>query len=79
LGQRDKEGKLHPVAFYSLKLKGPKLNYTIYNKEFIAIIKAFKEWKHYLIETKYKIKIYTDHKNLTTFTIMKELNKRQIR
>ena len=43
LGQRDKEGKLHLVAFYSLKLKGPELNYIIYDKELIAIIKVFKE------------------------------------
>ena len=79
LGQRDKEGKLHPVAFYSLKLKGPELNYAIHDKELMAIIEAFKEWKHYLMGTKHKIKVYTDHKNLTTFTTTKELNKRQIR
>jgi hypothetical protein len=79
LGQRDKEGKLHPVAFYSLKLKGPELNYAIYDKELMVIIEVFKEWKYYLIGIKHKIKVYTDYKNLTTFTIMKELNKRQIR
>jgi hypothetical protein len=78
LGQWDKEGKLHPVAFYFLKLKGPELNYVIYDKELIVIIEAFKEWKHYLMGTKYKIKVYTDYKNLTTFTTTKELNKRQI-
>ena len=28
---------------------------------------------------KYPVKIYTDHKNLTSFIITKELNKRQVR
>jgi hypothetical protein len=76
LEQRDKKRKLHPVAFYSLKLKGLELNYIIHDKEFITIIEAFKEWKHYLIGTKHKIKVYTDYKNLIIFTIIKELNKR---
>ena len=49
IGQRDDEGILHPVAFYSHKLHGPELNYLIYNKEFLAIINAFKEWRHYLL------------------------------
>jgi hypothetical protein len=79
LEQRDKEGKLHPVAFYFLKLKGPELNYVIYDKKLIIIIEAFKEWKHYLMRTKHKIKVYMDYKNFTTFIITKELNKRQIR
>lgn len=79
LGQRDAEGRLHPVAFYSKKLHGPELNYGIHDKELMAIIEAFKEWKHYLSGTTHEVKVYTDHKNLTSFTTSKELNKRQIR
>ena len=78
LGQR-KEGKLHPVAFYSKKLHGPELNYPIHDKELMAIIDAFREWKHYLSGASHQVKVYTDHKNLTTFTTTKDLNKRQIR
>ena len=79
LGQRDDEGRLHPVAFFSKKLHGPELNYPIHDKELMAIIEAFKEWKHYLSGTEATVKVYTDHKNLTSFTTTKELNKRQIR
>jgi len=43
IGQQDNEGKLHPVAFYLKKLYRPELNYLIYDKEFLAIINAFKE------------------------------------
>ncbi|OAA46534.1 pol protein [Beauveria brongniartii RCEF 3172] len=45
----------------------------------MAIIEAFKEWKHYLKGANHKVKVYTDHKNLTSFTTTKDLNKRQIR
>jgi RNase H-like domain found in reverse transcriptase/Reverse transcriptase (RNA-dependent DNA polymerase)/Integrase zinc binding domain/Chromo (CHRromatin Organisation MOdifier) domain/Retroviral aspartyl protease len=79
LGQRDDEGRLHPVAFFSKKLSGPELNYPIHDKELMAIIEAFKEWKHYLSGTTHQVKVYTDHKNLTYFTTTKELNKRQTR
>lgn len=79
LGQRDKEGRLHPVAFLSKKLNGPELNYGIHDKELMAIIQAFKEWRHYLVGANHKVTVYSDHKNLTSFTTTKELNKRQIR
>jgi hypothetical protein len=79
LGQRDDEGRLHPVAFFSKKLNGPELNYQIHDKELMAIIEAFKEWKPYLSGTNHQVKVYTDHKNLTYFTTTKDLNKRQTR
>nr|XP_036575983.1 reverse transcriptase domain protein [Colletotrichum truncatum]KAF6782639.1 reverse transcriptase domain protein [Colletotrichum truncatum] len=79
LGQRDEEGQLRPYAFFSRKLHGPELNYQIHDKELMAIIEAFKEWRPQLSGTKYEVKVYTDHKNLAHFTISKDLNKRQIR
>ncbi|KAL6362465.1 hypothetical protein LRP88_03747 [Fusarium phalaenopsidis] len=48
IGQRDDKGLLHPIAFYSHKLHGAELNYPIYDKEFLAIVNAFKEFRHYL-------------------------------
>jgi len=53
LGQRDTQGKLYPIAFFSKKFNGPEINYGILDKELIAIIKAFKEWQYYLIGAKY--------------------------
>lgn len=44
----------------------------------MAIIECFKEWKYYFSGITYKIKVYTDYKNLTSFITIKELNKRQI-
>ena len=67
LGQRDDQGKLHPVAFYSHKLIGAELNYPIYDKEFLAIVNAFKEFRHYLMGSLHQITVYTDHKNISHF------------
>jgi len=79
VGQRDKDGKLHPIAFYSHKLHGAELNYPIYDKEFLAIVNAFKEFRHYLQGGKHKIKVYTDHKNITHFATTQQLSGRQLR
>ncbi|KAH7471513.1 hypothetical protein FOMA001_g13026 [Fusarium oxysporum f. sp. matthiolae] len=79
IGQRDSEGKLHPVAFYSCKLQGAELNYPIYDKEFLAIVNCFEEFRHYLMGSKHKVKVYTDHQNISYFATTHELNRRQLR
>ena len=78
LSQLDKSEKLHSVAFYSWKFTESELNYKIYNKELLAIVKAFKQWKSYLERLKNSIQVYIDHKNLIYFTIIKVLNWQQI-
>jgi hypothetical protein len=44
LSQYDDEGILHPVAFFSKKHTPAECNYEIYDKELMAIVRAFKEW-----------------------------------
>src|SRR6478609_6810625 len=79
IGQRDEQGKLHPIAFYSHKLHGAELNYPIYDKEFLAIVNCFKEFRYYLMGSLHQIKVYTDHQNISHFAITQELNRRQLR
>jgi hypothetical protein len=79
LGQRDEQGRLHPIAFFSRKLSGPELNYPIYDKEFLAIVLCFEEFRHYLQGSMYKVKVYTDHKNISYFATTQQLSKRQLR
>ena len=38
-----------PVAYFSEKLNEAKEKYSMYDKEFYAIIQALKKWRHYLI------------------------------
>ncbi|SLM33518.1 Ribonuclease H-like domain [Lasallia pustulata] len=75
--QRDK--KLVPVAFYSRKLAPTELNYEIHDKELLAIVDALKQWRVYLEGSKTEVKVYSDHKNLKSFTTTKVLNRRQVR
>jgi len=64
LSQYDNENKLHPVAYHSRSLNNAELSYPITDKEFLAIKEAFSTWNHLLVGAKFKVKVYTDHKNL---------------
>jgi hypothetical protein len=44
LSQRDDEGVLHAVAYYSKKHSPAKFNDDIYDKELMAFIKELEEW-----------------------------------
>ncbi len=79
LGQRDENDKLHPIAFYSAKFHGPELNYPIYDKELLAIINSFKEWRVYLQGAKHQVEVFSDHKNLVHFTNAQSLSGRHAR
>ena len=73
------DGKLYPVAFHSRKLMPAEENYEIHDKKLLAIVDTFKTWRVYLEGVQHKVTVYSDHKNLTAFTIMKVLNRRQTR
>jgi len=55
--------RLHPVAFHSRKLNSAERNYEIHDKELLAIMEAFKEWKRYLWGEEEPVTVYTDHQN----------------
>ena len=69
----------HPVAYYSLSFKGPELRYEIHDKELLAIVDAFKVWRHYLEGARHTVRVITDHNNLKYFMTTKVLNGRQAR
>ncbi|HEX8609391.1 MAG TPA: reverse transcriptase domain-containing protein [Pedobacter sp.] len=78
----DPDGKkrLHPVAFYSKKLSPAECNYTIGEKELLAIMQALsEEWHHYCEGAQYPITVFTDHSNLRDFCTTKKLNRREAR
>ena len=79
LSQPDAEGQLHPVAYRSRKFSGPELNYDVHDKELLAIVDAFEEWRAYLEGSRHPTMVYSDHKNLSYFTTTKKLNQQQVR
>ena len=79
LSQLDDEGVLHPVAYFSRKMAPAECNYKIYDKELLAIIWCFEEWRPELESTGLPVKVLTDHKGLEYFMSTKKLTPRQVR
>jgi hypothetical protein len=79
LNQLEDDGKWHPVAFLSQGLTEAERNYTIGEKELLAIIKCLKGWRHLLEGTNKVITVWTDHQNLASFKEPQNLNGRQAR
>jgi hypothetical protein len=51
LSRVDDQGILCPVAFQTRKMSPAECNYKTYDKELLAIIRAFKEWEPELLGT----------------------------
>ena len=77
LSQYGDDGLLHPVAFFSRKHSPQEINYEIYDKKLLAIIKFFEEWRPMLERAGLSVKILTNHKNLQYFMSTKQLSRRQ--
>jgi hypothetical protein len=62
--EQDHGKGLQPVAYLSKKLNAAQCNYSVYEKELLAIVSALGEWKHYLLGSPHKIQVITDHQPL---------------
>ena len=79
ISQPDEAGHWRPVAFWSRKMIPAEQNYETHDQELLAIVDAFKQWRHYLERSLYPIEVLTDHNNLRGFMKLKELTPRQAR
>ncbi|CAI6339108.1 unnamed protein product [Periconia digitata] len=78
LSQMHEDG-LRPVAFLSQKMTPAECNYEIYDKELLAIVRAFEEWRPELVGTEDPVQVLSDHQALQYFMTDKKLNRRQAR
>ena len=76
--QQDQGKGLQPVAFEARSLNRHEQNYSIHEKELLAVVEAFKKFRPYLEGCK-KVTVYTDHKALTTLMSQKDLAGRKAR
>jgi hypothetical protein len=64
------------IAFWSRKLNPAKYNYETHNRELLAIVKGFKQFRHYLEGAQHATQVLTDHNNLKGFIGVTKLNGR---
>ena len=79
MSQYDDNGVLHPVAYFSKKHSPAEYNYEIYDKELMAIIRCFEEWRLELESIPHPIRVLSDYKNLEYFMSTKLFSRRQAR
>ncbi|XP_074303669.1 uncharacterized protein LOC141638156 [Silene latifolia] len=63
-----------PIAYFSEKLGGARLNYCTYDKEFYAIVRALDHWSHYLRPNHFIL--HSDHESLKYINGPQKLNLR---
>ena len=72
-------GQWHLVAFFLRKMIPAETQYKTHNGELLAILKAFKTWRHYLEGCKHEVLVLTDYNNLCRFMDIKSRSSRQVR
>ena len=77
LTQPDDEEVHHPVAFFSASLQPAEINYNIYDRELLVIVRVFRHWHHHLLGAHFPIIVLTDHNNLSYFREPHKISGRQ--
>ena len=77
LAQKDSEGKTKIISYYSKSLDSSEKNYSITDKELLALVKSVLHYRAYLLGRKFKI--HTDHQALKYMKQAKSLNSRLMR
>jgi hypothetical protein len=77
LAQEDKEGKRRMIYAFSRKMEKAQLNYSVTDKELLALVKGIEHFRHFLIGKEFTVE--TDHKALEYLWQAKDQNTRLLR
>ncbi len=78
LSQYNNKKVLHSMIFYSKSMIFAEINYHIYDKKLLIIIRCFKHWWLELKCTELLIQIFIDYQALKIFMKNKQLSRRQV-
>jgi hypothetical protein len=76
IGQVHPDG-IHPCVFWSRKMTGAEFNYTVHEKELLALVEMLDRHAHLLRSVKFTA--FTDHRSLEYLNTQPHLNRRQAR
>ena len=79
LSQKQPDGQWRMVDCISHALSPTEQRYAIYDREFLAVIRALETWTPYLLAAKEAFEIHSDHANLQYFRKAQKLSPRQMR
>ena len=74
---QDHSKGLQPCAYLSRKMNDHERNYPVHEQELLAIVHALREWRHYLLGSKFTV--ITDHRSLQYLATQDKLSARQTR
>ena len=74
--QKQDDGLWRPITYFSKTMIPAECNYTIHDKEILAIIRAFKEWRAELEALAEPLQVYSNYKALEYFITKKSLSAR---
>ena len=69
----------HPVSYFSYKFNMHQKNYSICEKETLALILALQHFRVYLDTPATEVLVYTDHNPLVFINCMRDKNQRLLR
>ncbi len=64
LSQTDKDAVTRLVAYFSKRMSPAEGNYEIYDKELLAIVRCFEQWRPELEGAAHLIRVLSNYKNL---------------
>ena len=79
LNQKNSDDQWHSIAYFSYKFKESEKRWNTHDKKLYVIMLDFKNWRHYLQDSKHIVRVITNHNNFRYFMTTKKLNAKQVR
>lgn len=79
ISQKNADGDLKPVAYFSRKLNATERRWQVHDQELGAIVACFEEWRAWLLGANSPVIVFSDYSNLRYFMSAQDLTARQAR